>query len=155
MSASSVTVTAELRVWFTGRLVPDGECRLHPGRAATGSLGYAQVRLPKEYGRRNVMAHRLAFYLAHGRWPALVRHTCDRPRCANAAHLLEGTQRDNIHDCIDRGRARNGNLKLTPTAWAEIRESSAPSSELAWHYGVSAAHVRRIRRTQREMVYRP
>ena len=39
-----------------------------------------------------------------GRGSFLVRHSCDFRPCCNPAHLLEGTQADNMADCIQRGR---------------------------------------------------
>jgi hypothetical protein len=33
-----------------------------------------------------------------------VLHHCDNPPCCNPLHLYAGTQRQNIHDAIARGR---------------------------------------------------
>lgn len=33
-------------------------------------------------------------------------HVCDNRRCVNPNHLKVGTQRDNVMDCIGKGRAR-------------------------------------------------
>lgn len=51
-------------------------------------------------------AHRFAFEISirklkHGE---LVCHTCDNPPCCNPAHLYAGSNRDNVLDCIKRGR---------------------------------------------------
>jgi len=34
-----------------------------------------------------------------------VLHSCDTPACWNPDHLFLGTQADNVHDCIQKGRA--------------------------------------------------
>lgn len=66
------------------------------------SDGYGVVRL----GRRLVLAHRLAYALAYGSpGRSIVRHTCDNPVCCNPAHLIAGTQAENVADMIERGRA--------------------------------------------------
>ena len=37
----------------------------------------------------------------------LVMHTCDNPGCCNPAHLVAGTQTENMADCSAKGRWRN------------------------------------------------
>jgi hypothetical protein len=56
---------------------------------------------------RVVAAHRL-FYEQHvGTIPSglNLRHTCDTPQCCNPAHLVPGTQRENMQDARRKGRA--------------------------------------------------
>lgn len=35
----------------------------------------------------------------------VIRHRCDMPLCVNPEHLETGTQRQNVRDAMDRGRA--------------------------------------------------
>ena len=72
------------------------------------------ARLPHGYGvigsggkhGHNLYAHRVSYELSIG--PILdgmkVYHHCDNPPCVNPGHLFLGTQRDNIHDMISKGR---------------------------------------------------
>jgi len=63
--------------------------------------GYGQVW----FEGRMVRAHRVAFFLAYGRWPTpCARHRCDTTLCCRPDHLLEGTRRDNNEDRDRRGR---------------------------------------------------
>jgi hypothetical protein len=60
------------------------------------------------YGRivvdgKRLSVHRLAFWLTHGYWPNICRHTCDNPPCCNPDHLLDGTHADNTRDALERG----------------------------------------------------
>lgn len=69
-----------------------------------GRLG---VMVGKEGNRKQigVRAHRIAFLLAHGRWPnGVVRHICDNPLCVNPQHLAEGSLKNNTRDMMERGR---------------------------------------------------
>lgn len=51
-------------------------------------------------------AHRVSYALANGTLPkaSVVRHTCDNPPCVNPAHLLAGTQKENMADRKARKR---------------------------------------------------
>ncbi len=67
------------------------------------------AKCPEGYGRfrfngKTEQAHRVAYFLHWGRWPAVVRHTCDNPGCVNPLHLSGGTHADNVQDRVDRGR---------------------------------------------------
>ena len=72
-------------------------------------------RFPRGYGRApgGKYAHREAFFQAYGFYPPVVRHRCDNPPCVNPAHLVAGTQLDNLQDMFDRGRARRARGKET------------------------------------------
>lgn len=65
--------------------------------------GYGRVKR----GGVNYMAHRYALSVHLGRpigEGLVVMHSCDNPSCVNPEHLSEGTQADNIRDCIEKGR---------------------------------------------------
>lgn len=107
--------------------------------------GYGRFRAE---GRPNVfLAHRVAFEVANGREPiGVVRHSCDTPWCQNDAHLLEGTQTDNVADMNTRGRGwtpkgeTHGNAKLTDAKVREMREAhedGATIADLARQFDVS------------------
>jgi hypothetical protein len=152
-----VTNLAKAIAKFWSRLDTTTEHWLFTGKARSGSLNYGAVKLPMALGlgRKMVGAHRFAFFLTHGYWPLNARHTCDIPLCCNPDHVVEGTQADNIHDCVNRHRARNGNIKLNPGIWDEIRKSTESSTVLGKRYGVHPAHVRKIRRGDSGLVYNP
>lgn len=86
-------------LWLASvRLNPAG---LEYGRLVIGSRS--------NKSRRSVAAHRLAFEVYNG--PILpgmnVLHKCDVSTCVNPKHLFLGTQKDNMQDCLRKGRIRN------------------------------------------------
>lgn len=58
-------------------------------------------------------AHRVVFYLIHGHWPLVARHSCDNPPCCNPLHILDGTHADNSADMVERGRSASGDRHVS------------------------------------------
>lgn len=107
--------------------------------------GYVQISQSK--GQPVLYAHRLAYELAHGPIPTgcVVMHSCDNPRCANPAHLSVGTQRDNVHDAVRKGRW--GATKITDAQVAELRALGTlriPHRLLAEQFGIARSTVKHI-----------
>lgn len=81
----------------------DGACWLW--QASTTAFGYGVIwcsELDRQLG-----AHQYSWLLVHGSLPVRplqVLHRCDVPACVNPDHLFVGTQRDNIQDCLAKGR---------------------------------------------------
>lgn len=65
---------------------------------------------------KSMTAHRFSYELHNGpieghvpgdaEREIVVMHTCDNPRCVNPAHLRLGSDADNIHDAIAKGRMK-------------------------------------------------
>lgn len=63
---------------------------------------------------KHVYAHRMAWFLTHGVMPDdFVCHRCDNPQCVRPDHLWLGSNSDNIHDSIAKGRFRTWNSTKT------------------------------------------
>lgn len=115
--------------------------------------GYVQVSTGlKSAGTwKAVYAHRLAYELAHGPIPSglHVLHSCDNPRCANPDHLSLGTARDNMLDCIHKGR-RNafGQQVLTVQRVRDLRTlhrtTGLTQKELGKRFGIARNTVSAI-----------
>lgn len=125
--------------------------------ASLRSTGYGQFYASREQGL--VSAHRFAYALEHGPIPdgQVVRHTCDRPLCVNAAHLIAGTQAENCADTRERGNPFGGKIshagtdhplaRLTTQDVDEIRRRRTAGDLLrviAADYGIGTSQVHRI-----------
>lgn len=87
---------------------------------ARNSTGYGKlsVRIQRRgadgYRRlKSKLAHRVALVAFQDRMIGrrVVRHLCNQPLCVNPAHLAGGTQRQNVRECVQQGRHRNGREK--------------------------------------------
>lgn len=87
--------------WRNVEIRGDDECWPYTGHIDRDGYG--------KYQRHG--AHREAFHLATGRRALFsVLHSCDNPPCCNPAHLREGTQADNIAECVSKNRHYWGSM---------------------------------------------
>lgn len=94
-------------------------------KGSRDDCGYGNIGVKGKHKK----AHRVAWEQANGPIPdgMYVCHHCDNPPCINIDHLFLGTQKDNIQDCILKGRKTQvmgeqvGTHKLTGLDILEIR----------------------------------
>lgn len=122
-----------------------------------GCWEWQRSRSRTGYGQCNVgggkweLAHRVAYKVYVGEIPdgLLVRHKCDNPCCCNPDHLVLGTQKDNMRDCLERGRFSLGERHATKLTEADVRDiltSNDTNRKLADKYGVCNQLISDIRR---------
>lgn len=129
-----------------------------------GCIEYRPGLLRHKYGltsitinriRKSIPVHR-AMYMAVNKCFDLprnqvIRHKCDNPRCVNIDHLEMGTPKDNMRDCIERGRkakkykAHTRQRKLTNEQILDIRNGIERPSYYVWKYGISNGYVSKLR----------
>jgi hypothetical protein len=118
----------------------------------TGCWNWTGAKTPDGYGNlkrggKSIAAHRYAFEKLVGPIPsgACILHSCDNPACCNPDHLRVGSQKENIHDAIERGRFVAPRQKLTLAQVDEIRVTGATNRELAERLGVHHTTIRDVR----------
>ena len=121
------------------------DCILWQG-SVSGQMGYGVTC----WEGRQVYIHRWAYQIAHpDEVIEVIRHSCDRPRCWNLDHLLNGTVQDNTNDKIERGRlirgSKNYNARFTEAQIVEIRNSPLNLYQLAAIYDVSPPTIHYIK----------
>ncbi|HHK9512439.1 TPA: HNH endonuclease [Morganella morganii] len=65
--------------------------------------GYGRIKV----GPHNLGAHKVAYLMLVGDYDQTnleLMHTCDNPACINPEHLIPATHKENIADCINKGR---------------------------------------------------
>jgi hypothetical protein len=71
--------------------------------AGTYRKGYGKFSVARS---TNAQAHRVSWQMGSGPIPdgLFVCHHCDNPSCVRPDHLFLGTNRDNVRDCVQKGR---------------------------------------------------
>ena len=122
-----------------------------PWMGSEDSGGYGHIGI----GRKTKKAHRVAFFLANGKWPENdACHTCDNRACCNPAHIFDGTHAENMADMKAKGRRkginsgeRNGRAQLTEADAREIKRLLATGMsqwEIANQFGVGQTQISKI-----------
>lgn len=106
-----------------------------------------------------VGAHRCAYAFGQGQSPGrmLVCHRCDNPPCCNPDHLFLGTDADNTHDMLAKGRWRSGDHRGEQNGYAKVTAAQVETIRrrilagetnvaIAADYGVTHQAISRIRR---------
>ncbi len=101
---------------YVGRKMPNG---CIPWTGCGNQYGYGQIGEGTRKGRVLLASH-VSYELFVGPIPdgLQVLHRCDLPACIAPTHLFLGTQADNIHDMVAKGRAR----KRTPGSRRWLRD---------------------------------
>jgi hypothetical protein len=105
------------RLWARIDRRGDDEC--WEWTRARSARGYGQLWT----GERVEYAHRLVAALTAGAIPTglYVLHTCDNPPCCNPAHLVFGTQADNLADMAAKGRSGSRRRSYDGQHWTQRR----------------------------------
>ncbi len=146
-----VRKTNEGRFWE--HAVRSDGCWLWEGHVQK-TTGYGTSNWENDDGKLVfITAHCLSYRLFKGEIPKgkLVRHTCDIRHCVNPEHLIIGTYKNNMEDCVERGRIANGEAQglsvMTEEKVRELRVRVAAGEKqmyLAPEYGICQATVSQI-----------
>jgi hypothetical protein len=111
--------------WFWDRVDVRSPDECWPWLMGCSGDGYGTFRLPNIHCI--LRAHRVALLLKiqHPLNELHALHHCDNPPCCNPLCLWSGTNKDNVEDCIAKGRQGNHTLRFTGAQQAGIRRSYA------------------------------
>lgn len=87
----------EPRFWAKVLVGSPNEC--WPWLASNGFRNYGKFKIGGTYRAAHIIAYELANNrLVDYKKGEIIMHSCDNPKCCNPAHLILGTQSDNIRD---------------------------------------------------------
>ena len=135
-----------VRERFMSKVDQRGHDECWPWRGSFLPSGYGAFW----WGQNNVTAHRAAYTILVGHIPdgLVVRHSCDNKWCVNPAHLLAGTQAQNIADKVTRDRQAKGEGHGMATKNAAM----VTRVKLAFNRGESQAEIARREGVDRSFV---
>lgn len=137
------------------RTAVDPETGCHVWNGCKTHDGYGRIKVCGKM----VYVHRLVYELHVGSDLSKgieVCHYCDNQACVNLEHLFLGTHKDNMGDCVSKGRLkivhhRGGehvNSKLVDEDIPKIRTDPRSQAKIALEYGVCQTTVSRIKRRE-------
>lgn len=118
---------------------------------------YGLVSITVDGKRKSVPAHRAMWMALNNRFDlprsVVIRHKCDNPRCVNGEHLLDGTQKNNMQDMIDRGRQRKKETyklhtrhrKFDDETILQIKSATGKLKWIAQEFGITTGYVSKLR----------
>lgn len=117
-----------------------------------GANGYGILNIRENGKKMDILTHRESYRIFKGEIPdgMYVLHKCDNRSCINPDHLWVGTGKENVQDCIKKGRFCNGHErakisgKLTEHQVMEMREmysNGFSPKELQEKFKVSQSQV--------------
>jgi AraC-like DNA-binding protein len=132
------------RIW-NKILVPENLEECWEWQGATGATD--------NYGRttfkgRPYLVHRFIYECYFGIIPKglYICHDCDNPKCVNPNHLFKGTQIQNMHDMIHKGRGGKNNLTddqiIELLTFAQNNKMSM--QKVANKFNITSSYLRRI-----------
>lgn len=100
---SIADITEKIQGYFWAKVNKTDGCWEWMATKAQGKWPYGNMRVGK---RSKVLVHRVSWMIHFGNIPEAMQvcHHCDNPSCVRPDHLFLGTQKQNIRDCIAKGR---------------------------------------------------
>lgn len=125
---------------------PNG-CLEWTGGSVAEIGGYGLIRVGGRKGKL-LRVHRVMYVCTYGDLPngAVVRHTCDNPKCCRPDHLRIGSPGDNSRDMVARGRSGRPDRKLDVAAVVDMRRRARlgeTTAQIAEDYGTHIVNARR------------
>jgi hypothetical protein len=134
---------------FEEKYIPEPNSGCWLWTASTFKGGYGQFWTGQKY----TGAHRASYEMFRGEIAPKMQilHSCDNPLCVNPEHLSVGTNLDNQHDSIKKGKKAtfkgetNPTHKLTMEQILIIREDNRPHGLIAKDFCISRSLVSSIK----------
>lgn len=143
MSNSIIKPSIFAKAYLKNRTIENPSTGCWEWQKSTDKSGYGIIK-HRFWGSVWLYTHRAMWHACYGdiKKGRVVMHKCDNPRCCNPAHLMLGTQSDNIQDMLSKDRSKSA--KLTVEQVRSIKDLLATNKsrgEIADLFGVSISTI--------------